>query len=240
MRSNKYRFGHFLWIVIWLAVSQGAFGEERDGAHHDDGVHKHDEETRKGNPLSQVMIYRSQSRIGEMIPGDFIFTDQDGEDTALKSLFDKPLFVSFIYAQCPQVCPMITAHLARAVEANKKLYGADSFNVATISFDVDNDTPEIMREYGERFTSDFKHWKFGVAKKDTVTQLTGAFGFMFMKSGNNPFNHTLMVSIVHRGGMLVQQVYGDKFSEEEFVRVMKILLDDIKSKEEAAGQNKTK
>ena len=126
---------------------------------------------------------------------------------------------------------MITAHLEKAREANIKLYGPDTFRAVTISFDVDNDTPNIMKEYGKQFTDDFKRWKFGVAKKDTVKQMTEAFGFMFLRSGNNPFNHTLMVSIVHKGGMLVQQVYGDTFPPDEFLRVTKILLDDIKKKD---------
>lgn len=232
MACLKYYFRVIFVITICFAGIPPAIAQTGDGAH------KHDEETAKSNPLSQLMIYRSQSKIGAVIPGDLTFIDQDGQEIAINTLFDKPLFVSFIYAQCPHVCPMISAHLEKAMESNAKLYGSDAFRAVTISFDVDNDTPKIMKAYGKQFTDDFKQWKFGVAKKDTVKQMTEAFGFMFLRSGNNPFNHTLMVSIVHKGGMLVQQVYGDTFPPDEFLRVTKILLDDIKKKDGKADPGK--
>jgi hypothetical protein len=71
-----------------------------------------------------------------------------------------------------------------------------------------------------------------------VVKITEAFGFMYLRSANNPFNHTLMVSIVHKGGMLVQQVYGDTFPPDEFLRVTKILLDDIQKEAGQADHDK--
>ena len=196
-----------------------------------DKKHEHGAVVMEGNPLSTMMMYRAKSKIGKYIPENLGFINQDGTRIELQSLTDKPLLVSFIYAQCPHICPTITAHLAKAVAAGEKLYGKDSFRTVTISFDAENDTPQIMKEYGEQFTEDFSSWCFGVAEKETVEALTKAFGFMFIKSDNLPFNHTNMVSIVHRGGMVVQQVFGTDFPEDEFVRVLKILLDDIKAKD---------
>ena len=112
MVGLKYCFRAVFVIAICFAGSPAAFGQTEDGAH------KHDEETTKSNPLSQLMIYRSQSKIGTVIPGDLAYIDQDGQEVAFKSLFDKPLFVSFIYAQCPKICPMITAHLEKTVEGD--------------------------------------------------------------------------------------------------------------------------
>ncbi len=105
--------------------------------------------------------------------------------------------------------------------------GKDTFKTATISFDVVDDTPDIMKGYGEQFTDDFSTRKFGTTEKETVDALTKAFVPMFVKSENLPFNRSNMVSIVHKDGMLLQQIFCVDFSENEFVRVLKILQDDM-------------
>ncbi|VAX24604.1 hypothetical protein MNBD_NITROSPINAE02-2004 [hydrothermal vent metagenome] len=190
--------------------------------------HKH-KPPEEGSPVSRMMIDRAEGKVGAPIPGDLTVINQDGKEIALSTLFDKPLIVSFIYTNCPNICPAVTANLGVAIQKSRKLYG-DAFRALSISFDVDKDTPELMKTYGGNFRQDSDSWIFAVAKKETVSQLTDAFGFVYIPSPDGSFNHTTMVSIVHKGGALIHHVYGVDFSEEQFVKVLKILLEDIKEK----------
>ncbi len=219
MRSFTGKLSFVLLTVIAFSASLVSAGPEE---------HKH-KPPEEGSPVSRMMIDKAEGRVGMPIPGDLTVINQDGKEIALSTLFDKPLVVSFIYTNCPNICPAVTANLAVAIGKARKLYG-DSFRALSISFDVDKDTPELMKKYGANFRQDTDSWIFAVAKKETVTQLTDAFGFVYIPSPDGSFNHTTMVSIVHKGGALIHHIYGVDFSEEQFVKVLKILLDDIKEK----------
>ena len=133
----------------------------------------------------RAMIAAEQS-VGRVM-GDYVFTDQDGNRFNLKDLYDKPLIISFVYTSCTHTCSTITASLATALKEaensqiplNPPLLKGErgGFNVITIGFDYERDTPEKMREFGKSFTDDFSQWRFVTADKHTIERLSGDIGF---------------------------------------------------------------
>lgn len=52
--------------------------------------------------------------------------------------------ISFIYTNCPDVCPIITANMTNI---QKELEDTSGINFIEISFDPERDTPSVLKEY---------------------------------------------------------------------------------------------
>lgn len=141
--------------------------------------------------------------------GDYRLIDQDGKEFRLGEYFrdGKPLVVSFIYTSCPEVCPTITDEFKKAIDGARLKLG-DKFNVLTIGFDAENDTPERLKSYGLRFSKDLSAFRLASSDADTVKKLTKQFGFFYVKKKDGSFDHLDMVSVVKSDGSIFKQVYG--------------------------------
>ncbi|MBI3752900.1 MAG: SCO family protein [Deltaproteobacteria bacterium] len=157
-------------------------------------------------------------------PRDYILVDQDGKTFRLSEYFGKgkPLLVSFIYTSCTAVCPTITGSLSKAALEARKEFG-DKFNVLTIGFDSEIDTPERLREYGKRFTDNFRFMRFATGSKDTIEKMTKDFGFFYQKEKWG-FNHLNMISVVNAQGKIYKQVYGQKLIPADIETPLKELI----------------
>lgn len=155
---------------------------------------------------------------------DYTLVDQDGKTFRLSEYFGKgkPLLVSFIYTSCTVVCPTITASLLKAAEEGRKELG-DKFNVLAIGFDAEIDTPERLKEYGKRWTSDFSRVRFATGSKDTIEKMTKDFGFFYQKEKWG-FNHLNMISVVSRDGRIYKQIYGKELAPGDIIIPLKELI----------------
>ncbi|WP_079510302.1 SCO family protein [Mesobacillus jeotgali] len=90
---------------------------------------------------------------------DFTFTNQDGEQLSKKDLKGKVWIADFIFTSCADVCPPMTANMAKLQEMIKKEKLED---VEIVSFSVDPtvDTPDVLKQYGQKFNADFSNWSF--------------------------------------------------------------------------------
>lgn len=73
---------------------------------------------------------------------------RDGERFDTASLAGRPYLVTFLYANCPDVCPLIGAQLREMLERLR----ADGRDVAVVAVSVDprGDTPETVRAWLRR------------------------------------------------------------------------------------------
>ncbi len=90
---------------------------------------------------------------------DFTFTNQDGEPLSKKDLKGKVWVADFVFTNCADVCPPMTANMAKLQDMIKK---ENLKNVEIVSFSVDPtvDKPEVLKEYGQKFNVDFSNWSF--------------------------------------------------------------------------------
>ncbi|MGB5307338.1 MAG: SCO family protein, partial [Arenicellales bacterium] len=80
---------------------------------------------------------------------------------------DKVVAINFIYTHCPDTCPLETAQLVRVQNILGDRMGKDVF-FYSISIDPERDTPEVLREYRERFGAE---WTFLTGNKEDIIQL---------------------------------------------------------------------
>jgi protein SCO1/2 len=100
--------------------------------------------------------------------------NQDGEKISLTSLLngEKPVFLDFIYATCTTICPILSVGFSYF---QKKMGPeADKVQLVSISIDPDNDTPEIMTEYLQKYKSQ-PGWEFLTGKRQDIIQVMKAF-----------------------------------------------------------------
>jgi protein SCO1/2 len=101
--------------------------------------------------------------------------DQDGRGVRLDELLDphQPVVVSFFFASCGSICPVMTASLSAMREA----LGRDGLSVRTVSItiDPDQDTPEVLKSYARRFSAG-PDWRFLTGDSDTIAAVQKAFG----------------------------------------------------------------
>jgi protein SCO1/2 len=76
---------------------------------------------------------------------DFRLTDQDGRTVSLSELRGKVVALTFLYAHCPDVCPLI----AEQMRAAHRQLGATAREAAFVAVSVDptGDTPTAIREF---------------------------------------------------------------------------------------------
>jgi protein SCO1/2 len=105
---------------------------------------------------------------------EVVLTSQDGEDLSLPALLekDKPVMVNFIYATCTTICPVLSAGFANF---QRKL-GDESEDVylASITIDPEYDSPEVMKEYLERYRAR-PGWDFLTGSREDIDSVMKAF-----------------------------------------------------------------
>lgn len=166
-------------------------------------------------------IEKAESAIGKKI-GDYTFIDQDGKRFGLRDVIGEPLIISFIYTECTYTCPLITSQLATIINKASREFGK-GFQVITIGFDVEHDTPERMREYGLRFTKNFDRWHFLSGDIDTIKAITKEVGFYYKKNGDE-FVHLNMLTIIDRDGRVYKNIYGQRFRYKDISSAFKQIL----------------
>lgn len=106
---------------------------------------------------------------------------------------DKIVAINFIYTSCPDVCPLETAQLTRVQQIMGDRIGND-VHFYSISIDPENDTPEILTEYRERFGA---KWTFLTGDKQKIIGLRRKLGLYVegADSGPNKNNHNVSMII---------------------------------------------
>lgn len=104
---------------------------------------------------------------------------------------DKIVAINFIYTHCPDACPLETAQLARVQKILGDRLGKDIF-FYSISIDPENDTPEALKEYKEKFKA---RWTFLTGTEADITQLRRKLGLYIEEIQDGSNNHNVSMII---------------------------------------------
>ena len=104
---------------------------------------------------------------------------------------DKVVAINFIYTRCPDTCPLETAQLVRVQKIMGDRLGKDVF-FYSISIDPENDTPQVLKEYRERFGA---NWTFLTGDKDDIIKLRKKLGLYIAEIQDGSNNHNVSMII---------------------------------------------
>jgi protein SCO1 len=113
----------------------------------------------------------------------FAQTSQDGAEVTLAALRGKVVAVTFIYASCPDVCPLLTDKMARVQDE----LGADfGTKVAFVSITTgpERDTPGVLKEYAAAFNAELAGWSFLTGEPVMVLEVAHRYGVAVVKGAD--------------------------------------------------------
>jgi len=90
---------------------------------------------------------------------DFTFTNQDGQPVSKKDLKGKVWVADFVFTNCADVCPPMTANMAKLQDMIKE-EGLKDVEIVSFSVDPTVDNAEVLTAYGKKFNVDFGNWNF--------------------------------------------------------------------------------
>lgn len=163
-------------------------------------------------------------QLGEVVPLDLTFHDEEGEEVTLRSLIKRPTVLTLVYFRCPSICSPLMHELAGVVDELDLEPGID-FDLVTISFDKRED--ELMVSAGEgkeqRLSKSAKKnllggmekklspesWRFLTGDGDRIDQITRSVGFKYRRDGED-YTHAGTVIFLSEEGKIVRYLGGLK------------------------------
>lgn len=164
----------------------------------------------------------SQGAVGTKI-GDYQLVDRLNRNVSLHDYAGKPLVISMIFTSCHHVCPMTTKHLDQTTRAAREVLGEDSFEIVTIGFDTAHDTPNAMNAFAREQGIDASGWRFLSGTQETIEALSADLGFIYFPTPRG-YDHINQVTIIDRGSIVYNQVYGVTFELPWLVEPLKQLV----------------
>ncbi len=106
---------------------------------------------------------------------------------------DARFFGPVAFHGCPDSCPLETARLAKAQKILGDRVGQDIF-MYSITIDPENDTPEVLAKYAERYRAQ-PGWWFLTGKEADITLLRQKLGLYMEEIQDGSNNHNLSLII---------------------------------------------
>lgn len=157
---------------------------------------------------------------GEKVP-DVELVDQDGELVQFSDYRGHGLILTFIYTECPlpDFCPLMTTQFADLQPELKERYGG-AVQLLSISFDPENDTPEVLTDYGRKHTDDFSTWTFATgATAEQLERAKEAFGITTIEK-EDEIVHNLVTAFIDPDGEVVWVWRGNDWEPDDILQVV--------------------
>jgi protein SCO1/2 len=100
----------------------------------------------------------------------------------------KIVAINLIYTTCKYACPLETARLAQVQRVIGDRMGRDVF-FYSITIDPEHDTPEVLKEYAEKFHAG-PGWLFLTGKQADIDLISRKIGLYSAPNPSNPDGHT--------------------------------------------------
>lgn len=168
------------------------------------------------------VLERSEGAVGREV-GNYRLVDQDGRQLAFFSLKGRPVLLTFMYIDCPDMC-ILTGHSLKRFVENLSPELKEKVVIVSISIDPENDTPEKLREYGSEYSDDFSKWYFTTTDSETLTKMIADLGFTFEKKGENEIEHLNRITLIRPDGVVARHFYGTDFDPKDIEESIRAVL----------------
>ncbi|MEP6945508.1 MAG: SCO family protein [Acidobacteriota bacterium] len=227
----------FALVVICLSVWQVP-GQKTE--HYNSPLYSpktYDPSTTEPNGLpSALKTVGIDQKLGDQLPLDTEFKDENGNTVKLGSFFTKgrPVILALVYYECPMLCNQVLNGLSGSLKGINFDAGKE-FDVVAISFDTrENDKPDLAKNkkanYVERYgrAGGENGWHFLTGTQDSIDKVTKAAGFNYhWDERSNQFAHAGGIMVVTPEGKMSHYLYGIDYAPK-----------DLKFAVMEAGENK--
>ena len=139
--------------------------------------------------------------------------------------------VGFIYAHCPDICPM-TTHNMNLTEQRLSKEQVNDVRFVSLTFDPDRDYPSLLQKYGEIRGLDFNTWTFLWGDKGITKSLLNRLDVLAIPTDSSlsddgeltySMMHTDRISLIDKDGKLKKNYRGSKVNLDELYNDIKHL-----------------
>jgi protein SCO1/2 len=180
----------------------------------DDGYPPDDER----QPGSQVSDF--EQRLGEQVPLDLQFTDENGRPVRLGNFAGaRPIVLTLNYFHCPNFCSLVLDGLAERLEKFDLALGED-FQAVTVSIDP-IETPVQAAAHKDRLLRHHplrgaESWHFLTGDPGAISALVQAVGFRYVFDPiRNEFDHPTGLVVLTPEGRVARYLYGVEFAPRD-------------------------
>ena len=128
---------------------------------------------------------------------DFKLYDTNGEIFSFKDLQGKVWIADFIFTTCGSVCPMMTKNMAAL---HRSFALVNQVEMVSISVNPENDTPEVLSQFAQRYHADTKKWHFLTGDRGEITRVS--VEIFKVGSVDQPVFHSDRIILVDQGGRI--------------------------------------
>jgi protein SCO1/2 len=146
---------------------------------------------------------------------EFTFTDQNGESFQSGLLEGKIYVANYFFTSCPTICPQMSANLGTL---HQRFRNDKNLEILSFTVDPERDSPERMKQYGEKFESDPDQWHFLTGDKKELYKLARNGFFLSATEGDGgqyDFIHSENFVLVDGEGHIRGYYEGTKESSVE-------------------------
>jgi protein SCO1/2 len=145
----------------------------------------------------------------------FMLQDADARAVSLEDYRGKVVVLHFIYASCPDFCPLHADRIAEIQDMVNQTPMRELVQFVSITTDPEHDTPEVLRDYGPAHGLDPVNWIFLTTTPDqpegATRKLAESFGHGFTKTEDGYQVHGVVTHIIDREGDWQANFHGLKF-----------------------------
>lgn len=156
----------------------------------------------------------------------FALTDVEGATVTEEQYDNKVRLMTFIFTRCPDICPATTANMVLLQKELQEqgLFG-DEVEFVSITFDPDNDTPEVLRQYAERMGINLSGWSLLRGDEAEVNNLASQYKLSIVKLEDGLYAHSTTSVLLIDGQQRVRKIYrmGEEMDNEAILKDIKAL-----------------
>jgi protein SCO1/2 len=151
---------------------------------------------------------------------DFTLTDQAGQKVSMADQRGKLVLLTFLYTNCPDVCPLITQNLNQALQ----MLGTerDDVRVLAVSVDPEGDTPKSVDEYAKAHHL-LPEFHYLIGSRDELTKVWKAYDVAAVASDPELVDHTAYTMLVDQSGE-GRVIYDSQVKAKDVVHDVRALL----------------
>lgn len=162
-----------------------------------DRLSEKEKTTNAEEELSYIIINGEPKKVPS-----FKFVDQHN-DTVTNTTYKGKVYVAeFFFTTCPTICPKMNDNMKKVQQEFK---GNSNFGIASFSINPSYDTPEVLKEYAEKYEVTNPHWHFLTGDQEEIFKLAND-GFNFYVASNpkaeGNFQHSGYFALVDQEGFI--------------------------------------
>jgi protein SCO1/2 len=160
---------------------------------------------------------------------DFALEDASGHAVRLQDLREKVVVLWFIYASCPDVCPLQSEAIAAIQKMVNQTPMRDRVTFVSITTDPARDTSQVLKDYGPSHGLDPVNWLFltsGENRPDATRGLADRFGLKFTLTPDGEQMHGVVTHLIDKSGHIRARYHSLKFNKTSVLLYINALTND--------------